>query len=173
VSDRASDPSDLGTAAAAAAEVAEAAEDDAVNVIAFAQIGASLADQAIAAIPAWVQQCVRRFIDDPDDGEVRHATELALSAIDTPLRNLLAADIDQQRGTPLNVIRQAVEFPTAVLAAHNIEPVERDPFAERSFPADLYDLSPGSWSDIDPSLADIGLRWSVAKAFLHRQRHAT
>jgi hypothetical protein len=152
---------------------AQAAEDDAVNVIAFAQIGASLADQVIAALPLWVEQCVRRFVEDPDTDAIADAATSAIATIEEPLRTLLATDIDQQRGTPLNVIRQAVSFPTEVIAALNIEPVIRDPFAERSFPEDLYDLSPASWSDIDPSLADIGLRWSVAKAFLHRQRHST
>jgi hypothetical protein len=151
----------------------DAASDDEVNVIAFAQIGESLADQVVAVLPGWVHSCIRRFIDPPDPVAVAQASADALQLVEGPLRALLATDLDQQRGTPLAIIRRAVACPTAVLVDHGIEPVERDPFAERSFPEDHYDLSPGSWSDIDPSLADIGLRWSVAKAFLHRQRHAT
>ncbi len=138
---------------------------------AFAAIGAELADRVVAVLPKWVSRSVARYVPQADTVAVAVAGENAVAAIQSPLRRLLAADIDQQRGTPLTIIREAVQFPTEVLAAAGVAPVGRDPFTERSFPNDVYDLSPGSWTDIDESLADIGLRWSVAKAFLHRQRH--
>ena len=48
----------------------------------------------------------------------------------------------------------------------------RDEFAERTFPDDVYDLSPASFADVDPALHEPGLMWGAAKAhvILHRRR---
>ena len=86
------------------------------------------------------------------------------------IRALLAADIDDQRTTPLALLRQAVKYPTAVLRQAGVPPVDRDRFTQEAFPDDLYDLSPANWSDIDPSLAEPGINWGAAKAFEHRRR---
>ena len=80
-------------------------------------------------------------------------------------------DIDDQRGTPLTILRNAVRFPTDVLRRAGVAPVVRDPYAVQAFPDDVYGLTPATWADIHEDLADPGLRWSVAKAFEHRRRH--
>jgi hypothetical protein len=88
------------------------------------------------------------------------------------VRELLAADIDEQRTTPLAILRgAALRYPTSVLHAAGVPPVVRDRAAEELFPDDLYDLVPASFADLDPSLADAGLRWGAAKAFEHKRRH--
>jgi hypothetical protein len=87
------------------------------------------------------------------------------------VRSLLEADIDDQRGTPLTLLRRAVRYPTAVLRTAGVPPVERDRFATAAFPDDDYDLCPGSWADVDPELTDLGITWSAAKAFEHKRRH--
>ncbi len=86
------------------------------------------------------------------------------------VRALLAADIDEQRTTPLTLLRQAVKYPTAVLREAGVPPVERDRFAEAAFPDDIYDLSAATWSDIDPALTELGITWGAAKAFEHKRR---
>jgi hypothetical protein len=62
------------------------------------------------------------------------------------------------------VLRAAVRHPTAVLAEAGVPEVVRDRFAEETFPADVYDLSPAAFADIDPALAEPGLVWGAAKA---------
>ncbi len=47
----------------------------------------------------------------------------------------------------------------------------RDKFSTERFPDDDYDLTPATWSDLDPSLLDLGITWGAAKAFVHKQRH--
>ena len=42
--------------------------------------------------------------------------------------------------------------------------VVRDAHAERLFPDDDYDLSPGAFADVDPALHEPGLVWGAAKA---------
>jgi hypothetical protein len=49
--------------------------------------------------------------------------------------------------------------------------VQRDADAERLFPDDPYDLTPGSFADIDPELHDPGLLWGAAKAHVVKHRH--
>jgi hypothetical protein len=63
-----------------------------------------------------------------------------------------------------------VKYPTAVLRQAGVPPVDRDRFRQEAFPDDFYDLSPASWSDIDPSLTEPGINWGAAKAFEHRRR---
>jgi hypothetical protein len=137
----------------------------------FTALGAELAESIIAVIPDWVDRCVRRFLTDPNLELVRAAQHDAVAEVAAPLRALLSADIDDQRGTPLTVVRTAVQHPTQVLRVAGVEPLQRDPFAVRAFPDDLFELNPGNWSDIHESLAEPGLRWSVAKAYVHQQRH--
>ncbi len=84
---------------------------------------------------------------------------------------LLKADIDDQRTTPLALLRTAVRYPTEVLRAAGVPPVERDPIQTRLLPDDLYDLSPASFADVDPALAEPGMVWGAAKALAHRRRH--
>ena len=69
------------------------------------------------------------------------------------------------------MLRDAVRYPTEVLRAAGAPAVDRDRFSTDRFPDDDYDLTPATWSDIDPSLLDLGIAWGAAKAFVHRQRH--
>ena len=82
------------------------------------------------------------------------------------MRAFLGQDVDEQRTTPLQIVRRAVRFPTAVLADAGIPPVVRDEVAEARMPDDLYDLVPGAWADVDDALTEPGLTWGAAKAYV-------
>ena len=77
---------------------------------------------------------------------------------------LLRQDVDDQRSTPLALVRTSVRHPTDVLRAAGVPPVVRDEMAASAFPDDLYDLSPATFADLDPGLAEAGLVWGAAKA---------
>src|SRR5918998_1467217 len=105
--------------------------------------------------------------DDPADAEAlaRYATALAdgIDAaipgwVDRAVRGVLAG-----QGI-------AVDDATAVLRAAGARPVPRDEFSERSFPDYVYDLSPATFADVDPSLHEPGLLWGAAKAHVHLAR---
>jgi hypothetical protein len=139
-----------------------------------------LADAVAAAIPGWVTGCIERVMAAQSlalTPEVRRAAAEAASRAQsetgTAIRALLAADIDEQRSTPLTLLRQAVRYPTRVLEAAGATPVRRDRFAERTFPDDIYDLAPASLADVDPALTNPGMAWGAAKAFEHKRRHRT
>ena len=138
----------------------------------------ALAEAIEAALPAWVERSVRRRLEEagrPFDGSLDDATasagRQAARDVGQAVRALLARDIDEQGTTPLSILRGAVRYPTAVLREVGVPPVERDEVQERLFPDDPYDLTPASFADVDPLLAEPGLIWGAAKAFAHIQRH--
>jgi hypothetical protein len=152
------------------------AGDDGRPVV--ADYAMALADGLDAALAGWVVRCVTSVMDawvGVMDAETlaaaTEAGERCRHQIGGEIRRLLEDDIDHQRGTPLAVLRRAVSYPTEILAAAGVPPVERDRFAEQMFPDDRYNLSPATYGDIDPALADLGLAWGAAKAFEHKRRH--
>ncbi|MBV9660472.1 MAG: hypothetical protein JO337_04880 [Acidimicrobiales bacterium] len=137
----------------------------------------ALADALDALVPAWVVRSVERVITawtGTIPPEVALAAENAAAdarrQLAPEIRELLMADIDEQRTTPLALLRSAVRFPTRVLAQAGVPPVARDRFAEQAFPDDAYDLSPASFADVDPALSEIAISWGAAKAFEHKRR---
>jgi hypothetical protein len=144
------------------------------------QYAKQLAERIDACLPRWVERCVRDVMVAWQGGLPPHVEAAAHQAgveagaeVSRHIRRLLESDIDEQRTTPLQVVRAAVRYPTAVLAAAGAPALERDPFAEAAFPADVYDLSPASWAEVDPTLTEPGIAWGAAKAFAHKQRHRT
>jgi hypothetical protein len=142
------------------------------------EYAAALADGIVAALPGWVVRCVDRVFvawAGSSSREIAAASravgERAAADIGAEVRRLLGADIDEQWTTPLELVRSAVRYPTAVLAELGVPPVERDDFSIRNFPDDVYGLSPASLADIDSDLAEPGIVWGAAKAYEHKRRH--
>ena len=117
-------------------------------------------------MPPWLQrfavdECGRRGLD-PDSIEpdlelvARDAADTAL----TDLADLLATDVDEQRTTPLSLLRAS----TAPISE----------FVHRHAPAGAADsgagrgghdpAGPATWSDVDPALHVPGLTWGAWKA---------
>lgn len=135
----------------------------------------ALADGIEAALPGWVVRCVTARLPAPDETVIRAAREAgsrAASEVGGAVRRLLELDIDEQRATPLTLLRDAVRYPAEVLREAGVAPVERDPFSKERFPDDDYDLTPATFADLDPALADVGLAWGAAKAWEHKRRHS-
>jgi hypothetical protein len=151
--------------------------DDPVDRAALAGYARELADAAEGAIPGWVERKVGEVLaaqglglDADGQAALAAAAQAARDDGMPRLRALLDADIDEQRTNPLSVLRSLVPHPTAVLRAAGARPVPRDEFAERNFPDDVYDLTPASFADVDPSLHEPGLVWGAAKAHVHLRR---
>lgn len=137
--------------------------------------GVALLEAVDGAVAGWVMRDVERRAGRPLAAEERAAAEQAAADarewVHHQLGLLLSTDIDEQRSNPLSVLRAAVRYSTGVLQAMGAPPVARDDFALRSFPDDVYDLSPATWADVDPSLQEPGLTWGAWKAHQHLQRH--
>jgi hypothetical protein len=138
----------------------------------------ALADAVEDAIPRWVERVVREALgaqglalDQDLETRLGQAAVAAQEAGVPQVRALLATDIDQQRTTPLTLLRGLVPYPTEVLRAAGARPVARDELDERMFPDDVYGLTPASFADVDTALHEPGMTWGAAKAFVHRARH--
>jgi len=133
-----------------------------------------------AALPRWVERCVderyRAWTGVPPQqvmDAARVAGEAARSEIAARVRELLEADIDAQWTTPLALVREAVPYPTRVLADAGVPPVWRDRFEQERFPGDAYNLTPATFADLGPEVSEPAIAWGAAKAWSHRRRHAS
>jgi hypothetical protein len=152
--------------------------DDPADVQALARCSDALARAVEAALPRWVERVVTSRWSaqhgEPPPARVEEAARSAgrkvAAEVGPALRNLLATDVDEQRSNPLSLLRSAVVHPTAVLRDAGVLPVRRDAGAERLFPDDPYDLTPGSFGDVDPALHEPGLVWGAAKAHVVLRR---
>jgi hypothetical protein len=151
--------------------------DDPEDAAAFARYSEELCAGIEAALAPWVERSVARvlghFRGGPTDDErlaAEAAGRRAVIDIGPELRDLFGTDVDAQTSTPLTIARRAVRYPTEVLRAAGVPSVARDPFVERQFPDDDYDLSPATFADLEPGLGEIGLTWGAAKAHIHLAR---
>ncbi|MGK2930209.1 MAG: hypothetical protein ACSLFO_11600 [Acidimicrobiales bacterium] len=156
----------------------DANPDRAADEDRFAEISAALADAVEEAVPGWIERLVLERVAQWRDGSVPatvrdRASTAGRAAVDDvmpQLRGLLETDIDAQRTNPLAILRAATRHAHRVLVDLGMPPVTRDDFAERSFPDDDYDLVPATWSDVDPSLHEVGIMWGAAKAYVYKAR---
>lgn len=88
----------------------------------------------------------------------------------TKLHAALEVDVDAQRVNPLQILRDAVRFPTALLVVAGIPAPQRDEFDVKINPDDVYGIGPAHWNDIDESLTEPGIIWGAAKASTVLQR---
>jgi hypothetical protein len=143
------------------AAVEDAALEDAAR---YSEIAAALFSTVDRALDAWVEHTLRsRGITDPP---ILAATVASVRSRALPdLDELLAADIDQHRSTPLEILRRATAPMTEALRAQGMRPDpramdERDPFQ----------IGPMTWSDLNAEVAEAGMTWGAAKAHIHISR---
>ena len=152
-------------------------QTDAGDEALLAAYAEALGEGIEGALAHWVEGCVERVLVAWSGAVPASARAAAVEAgrharadAGPQVRELLASDVDEQRTTPLALVRGAVRYPTEVLRAAGVPPVVRDASAEAAFPEDDYDLSPGAFADLDPSLAEPGLTWGAAKAHVVLRR---
>lgn len=138
----------------------------------LAACGESLLEAARAGVPDWVRRTLGAHlteagIDPSSEDWVRRVEDAAAATTDevlTRLAELMGRDIDDQRSTPLQILRDATAHANRVLESAGVAPVVRDEWERRSFPEDIYRLAPAALSDVDESLHEPGLLWGAAKA---------
>lgn len=137
---------------------------------------ATLLDGLDGAIEAWIVRVVSQHLvgTSSSDEFAERTVEVARAThahVVPALRELLTADVDDQRAGPLAVLRGCVGPANDLLDQAGVTPPHRDPVTVSMFPDDPYDLGPANFDDIDPSLHEIGLVWGAAKAHLVILRH--
>lgn len=142
--------------------------------------GRALMDQAATAIVDGVERLgaqwvVRTILDAAGPAaagltdEARRAGEAAAARVVGQLREVFAAAPEQQRSTPLEIVRTLRYEATAVLADAGIPAAVRDSFEARSFPDDVYGIVPRSLADLgDDELGPLLLAWGMGKTLALR-----
>ncbi len=136
----------------------------------LAELAERLAADTVAALGSWVSRCVAQACERaegmqlPPAGDTAAAAEQCTAEIGSQIVTLLQLDATAQRSTPLEIVRGAVRFPTAVLRRAGVPTAQRDAFSEERFPDDPYDLTPASLADINPELGPLAMAWGAAKA---------
>ena len=118
----------------------------------------------------WLRGLVERIVssqgmsDSVDVERLEGVISSARSDLLAALHRLLEIDAWEQRRNPLELVRGATMGLTVELASLGARSVPRDEFKERSFPDDVFDLAPATWSDVHPDLHEVGLEWGAWKA---------
>lgn len=133
-----------------------------------------LAKQIDVGLPEWIRESLGRFLGQDQllelQGETEAAEREASTQLMVQLRRFLDQDIDQQRTTPLAILRQAVPLVTRILQQAGVPHANRDRDAARIHPDDYYDLTPASYGDFGDDVQQASLLWGAAKAHIHIQR---
>jgi hypothetical protein len=158
-----------------------AADDEQRGLELLREAGDAIVTGVERELPGWVERSVTRILDawartPPEarahaEGDAVVAGRTATARVTEELRALFALDPEQQRSTPLEIVRHAYREPTAVLAAAGVPPVERDEFAEQAWPDDTYGLVVHGLGELgDEELAPLQMAWGMAKAKVVRAR---
>ena len=142
------------------------------------EAGIALANAIGTSLGAWVVSCVERrmteacgFVSPEVLESAESAGETAVLEVGWRVRSLLECDVDAQGTTPLALVREAVRYPTRVLADAGLAARKRDAFAMSRFPDDDFDLTPASLSALGNDVGELAIVWGAAKAFEHKRRH--
>ena len=141
--------------------------DDAV----LADQGARLADAVAAALPGWVARTLRARSPEVGDDVVAAVAAQVEAEVVGDLRALLARDVDDQRQSPLAIVRRAAATVGGALDALGVPPQPRDDQQRALFPDDTHDVVPASFADLSEETGEAGIAWGAAKAFVSRRRH--
>jgi len=101
----------------------------------------------------------------------RDAGLIAAERVTGELAAFFAADVEDQRTTPLAIVRSLRVEATSVLMAAGVPPVERDPYDERAFPDDIYGIVPKDLGELgDEDLGAALIAWGLGKSGVLRDR---
>jgi hypothetical protein len=153
--------------------------DEAEALAALADAGREITAGIERALPAWAERRVGELLaawGGPVDvaaarRAARVAGEAAAVRIGAELRDLFARDPDDQRATPLQVVRTAYRELTPVLREVGVPEIVRDEYAVRAWPDDVYGLVVEHLRDLDQDLVPWQLVWGAAKATVMKRRH--
>lgn len=131
---------------------------------------ADLLATARRVVPTWMRRlvadaCARGGVDPSTvDAELGQVVDRAAAAALAQLAALLATDVDEQRATPLSLLRDSTWPLGEFLRDHGVVAPAPDPSAPDTVARDVYRLGPATWSDVDPELQVPGLTWGAWKA---------
>ena len=137
----------------------------------------ALFDEVMTAVPAWLERSIGALLATPVeslDPSVRERIDSVVQRtrddIARDLSRLLATDVDEQRTSPMHVLRRSTGGVTRLLSEMGVPPVLRDEFDASVMPDDPFALGPLTWKDLSEEVHDAGITWGAWKAATVLQR---
>lgn len=112
----------------------------------------------------------------PQSAATATATAAAFRAeVIGSLRHLVDRDIDDQRATPLQLLRASVPLLTAALVEAGLQARpgvgDRTAANDRSGDSDdPFGIAPASWAGVGEDVGEAAMVWGAAKAMVHLER---
>ena len=125
--------------------------------------GAALRAAFAAAYRPYVESRLAELGASETPG-IDSAVVAGQSWLDEELAELLAQPFSEQDRSPLEVLQEAMRFPTEELEAAGVESVVRDMTESVALPGDRYGLAPASSQELGEEAWRAHLAWGVAKA---------
>jgi len=114
----------------------------------------------VAALPAYLTARFSRHGYPLDRGSVE-SIDRATASLASELGQELVLPFDEQRRSPLEIVRQMLTIPSDALAERGIPPMAMNASISVDDP---YGLAPGSSSDLSAAAHEAHLLWGAAKA---------
>ena len=121
----------------------------------------------VAAVPGWMTRMSAAVLGSQSIAlradEIAHMADEARQFVDLRLSELFAADVDQQRTTPLSILRDSVRYPNALLATQGATAFAAAGGSHFSQSEDPFHLMPASLADFGDEVHQAGLLWGAGK----------
>ncbi len=135
------------------------------------EAGRALAASVASAWPQWVARVIASGVatlDDRPDPEVvaeviRVTADAIAHDVGADLAALLALPLDEQRSTPLQVVRDAAKYVGAALDALGVLRPTRDQTQVSLLPDDHHDVGPASFADLGLDVQHAALAWTATR----------
>ena len=130
-----------------------------------------LYDAVMAAVPHWI---LRRIEEVMKSGatevstqvmnEISEVSQQVQRTVESSLFELLSLDVDNQRQSPLHVIRTSINSATELLSRYEVPLPQRDEFETKAMPRDIFSIGPLTWKDLSEDVHEAGINWGAWKA---------
>jgi hypothetical protein len=124
------------------------------------EVAMALRDALVAAYRPYVEA----RLDAAGLPRVEEATAAGVAWLEDALSDLLEKPVGEQWRSPLELLQEAMRFPTEALATLGANPVARAEAVEAALPGDVFDLAPASSQELGEGAWHAHLAWGAAKA---------
>jgi hypothetical protein len=133
-----------------------------VGVDDHASVTRELIEALVAAYPEYVADRVAALgiADERVDTAVAEGRDWLTAQLEAEL----AVPLERQRSSPLELVREAMRFPTDALRLVGAAEVPRDPAAVTALPGDVFDLAPASSQGLGERAWRAHVAWGMTKA---------
>lgn len=129
------------------------------------QYPAALFDAIADAYGTWLTKCIIvRGGNAIDREQLADVVGMCARTALEDLYQFLSTDVDEQKTSPLHILRQSTRLANDLLASSGVVLPHRDEFESSAMPDDVYGIGPLTWRDLSDDVHEAGITWGAWKA---------